>query len=246
MLGIRATSSDTNGSRVKTRCDECGRQINIGDPYVRCNGHTYCSEKCIDRAELKTLKACGEARLQKWEREVEKKNANIARLRRALAGDCASDISLAMSGGFWAWIKKILKFIFILPSVGFWIWAAIMIYHMVTPKTSNNNSGQSNPTSVNIVTENATKPTVTNIVTENASVEISTKSMDLVAEYESAAKEVVNRAIEATPVRKDKLIEAYEKDIEVFKSYPLEKQKEKLQKMKERLQAVKKTSSAKN
>ena len=251
MLGIRCIGTG-KATSVK-KCDECGCRINIGDEYIHWNNHYYCSNGCRDKADFRDLKARGEARLQKWEREVEKKNANIARLRRALAANSAGDISLAIHGGFWGWIKKILKFILILPSIVFWIGIAIIAFKVVTESVNSNQSEESEPptvnivseetaetTTTNIVTENTTEPTATNIVTKTAS---TPDSIDLVAEYESVSKEVIDCALEANPERNDKLTEAHKKNIEAFKSSSLEEQKEKLQKMKARLQSMKKSST---
>ena len=154
---------------------------------------------------------------KKWKKEVAKRNKDIERLEDAIASDDVSQMDMARHGGSLGCLGKILKFLFIMPSIGFWIIVVVGIYaHTIHPKLS----------------------TVDNDTNPSSQVESSATTSDYVAEYHTVAKAVVDLAISVNPDRKMQLLEAFKKNVEAFDKLSKEEQAVKLEKMKAKLKEM--------
>lgn len=197
------------------RCRECGRPITSGD---------YCSEGCEAKANerkriehLKKAKPEAEKCLKKWKKEVAKRNNDIVRLEAAIASDDPNEMDMACLGGRLGCLGKVLKFLFIVPSIGFWlIFAVALFLNVIKPMLSQQ--------------ANDTYP--------SSQVESSATTSDYVAEYHTVAKAVVDLAISVNPDRKMQLLEAFKKNVEAFDKLSKEEQAVKLEKMKAKLKEM--------
>ena len=194
-------------------CRGCGRRMAVGERIY----HGDLCETCHDKKAHKEAKIAAEQCLKKWKKEVAKRNKDIERLEDAIASDDVSQMDMARHGGSLGCLGKILKFLFIMPSIGFWIIVVVGIYaHTIHPKLS--------------TADNDTNP--------SSQVESSATTSDYVAEYHTVAKAVVDLAISVNPDRKMQLLEAFKKNVEAFDKLSKEEQAVKLEKMKAKLKEM--------
>lgn len=201
-------------------CRGCGRHMAVGESIY----HGNLCETCHDKKAHKEAKIAAEQCLKKWKKEVAKRNKDIERLEDAIASDDVSQMDMARHGGSLGCLGKILKFLFILPSIGFWIIVIVGIYaYTIHPKLS----------------------TAANDTNPSSQVESSAVATDYVAEYHTVAKSVVDAAISANPERKIELLEAFKKNVETFDKLSKEEQAVKLEKMKAKLKEMQENTASK-
>ena len=212
--GVKMALFESYGTLTQSRaCSGCGRRMEVGESIY----HGDLCKTCHDKKEHKDAKIAAEKCLKKWKKEVEKRNKDIERLEDAIASGNVSQMDMARHRGSLGCLGKIVKFLFIMPSIGFWIIVIVGIYaYTIHPKLS----------------------TAANDTNPSSQVESSVAATDYVAEYHTVARAVVDAEISANPDRKMQLLEALKKNIEAFDKLSKEEQSVKLEKMKAKLKEM--------